>query len=264
LALQNQRILTLLHDWRRQVIRDAHATAARSTAQGNIPQIQSALPRAPAKPAKELMDWIDGLCRLRGIPHHYLIPDERILPAESVRVFHVDPHWIRALVDGVFSTIRIPTEYAAQYLNAELVVINALPAMPMSGFLIRSAAVTGWPGLQTTATDTHNKAVPLDRPIQFSPSIAGYLFRGTLSAVTIRQRPDTVHLSIEEHKNDPSIWRSTTRRTLNLSALNVRSGAAFARTWLHRTQALEVGSGGVSGHVDPAPDPDPIVGPSEQ
>jgi hypothetical protein len=261
--LQNQRILTFLHDWRRQVIRDAHAVAARATVQGNIPQIQAAQPRSPAKPPKELMDWIDGLRRLQGIPHHYLIPDERILPAESVRVFHVDPHWIRALVDGVLSTIRMPTEYATQYQSAELVVINALQDMPMSGFLIRSAAVTGWPGLQTSAVDTHNNTLPLDRPIQFSPSIAGYLFRGTLSAVTIRRRPDTVHLSIEEHKNDPSIWRNTTRRTLNVSALDVRSGSAFARTWLHQQQTLEVGFGAASGAVDPAPDPDPITGPPE-
>ena len=40
-------------------------------------------------------------------PFHYLVPDERILPAESIRLFQVDPIWIECLVDGAFSIGRV-------------------------------------------------------------------------------------------------------------------------------------------------------------
>ena len=44
---------------------------------------------------------------LEGIPFHYLVPDERLLPPESLKFFVVDPAWLAALRDGAFSIGRV-------------------------------------------------------------------------------------------------------------------------------------------------------------
>ena len=43
---------------------------------------------------------------LYGVPFHYLVPDERMMPPESIRFFHVDPGWIATLIQGATSVGR--------------------------------------------------------------------------------------------------------------------------------------------------------------
>jgi hypothetical protein len=240
LVLQNPRILTRLHDWRRQVIRDAHAAAVAGSADAHIPQVQAAAPSAHAEPPTDLLDWLESLRKLQFIPHAYLLPDERILPAESIRFFTVDQRWLDALTDGVLSAVRAPTRYAAQCRDAETRLLARLPALMLSGFFLRSAAVSGWPGLEVTAADAQDNPLTLYPRARLSPSIACYLFVGRIGSVTLRQSADTVHLSIEAHKAAPSLWQSASRRILNIAALNVASGSAFAKALLHRLQVLHI------------------------
>lgn len=64
---------------------------------------------ANPKDAKKLelenhvIDFIARLALLDNVPFQYLVPDERLLPQESLRFFHIDNNWIRALIDGVLS-----------------------------------------------------------------------------------------------------------------------------------------------------------------
>src|SRR6476620_8800187 len=62
---------------------------------------------AAAMPAVDLPDdvssWLNDLQALIGVPFSYLVPDSRMLPAESIRFFAVDPNWITALIDGALS-----------------------------------------------------------------------------------------------------------------------------------------------------------------
>jgi hypothetical protein len=241
LAMQNRRVFALLYNWRRQHIGHAHAVAAASDdAHRHIPQVQSAAPRAPVAPPGELTAWIDSLRWLRGIPYNYLIPDERMLPPESIRFFFVDPLWIRALFDGVLSSVRAPTDCAAHCRDAEKSLMDGFPDPRVTGFLLRSAAVTGWPGLEVVAKGSGADPLSLCRREQLSPSVMLYLFQGQVTSITIEQRFDTVHLSVEDHKNDPSIWRNKSRRVLDATALNVTSGSGFAQTWLHKLQILDI------------------------
>ena len=48
-------------------------------------------------------DWLARLALLHGVPFRHLVPDERMLPVESVRFFYLDPGWIAALIDGALS-----------------------------------------------------------------------------------------------------------------------------------------------------------------
>jgi hypothetical protein len=51
-------------------------------------------------------DWMGRLKLLYGVPINYLVPDEGMLPPESIRFFHIDSNWIDALLDGAFSIGR--------------------------------------------------------------------------------------------------------------------------------------------------------------
>jgi hypothetical protein len=200
-------------------------------------------------PPAELTTWIDSLRRLQGIPFRYLVPDERVLPVESIRFFSVDPQWVDTLLDGALSTVRAPTEYQQHCQDAERVLLHSGPYC-ITGFLLRSAAVAGWPGLEVTG---RGAVGPLERyrSAQLSPAILLYLFRGEVASVTIRQKPDTLHLSLEDHKQDADIWQDKTQRVLKPAALGTGSGSRFAQTLLHRLQTLQVSVTGMPGG-DPA------------
>ena len=253
LVLQNRRIQTSLQNWRRRQIYHAQAMAAARNSQGShLPQIQRACPCAPLDPPAELTAWIDGLRLLQGVPFKYLIPDERMLPPESIRFFAVDPQWIDALLDGALSLARLPTEHQQCCQDAEKALIESSPACTVTGFLLRSTAVAGWPGLNVAATgvDSQEKAdqpLGLYRQEQLSPSILLYLFKGRITSLSVQQPPETLHLSIEDRTKDSSIWKSDTKiwkeeeakRILNLEALKDTSASSFARNMLHRQQKLQ-------------------------
>lgn len=198
LSMQNQRIFSLLHHWRRQQIHCAHADEAAAHGQSccHIPQVQCACADAPTAPA-ELVDWIDGLRKLQGIPYRYLLPHEDLLPPESIRFVAIDSLYMDALLDGALSAVRAPTRCAEQCRAAELALLGMNAPGPITGFLFRSAAVVGWPGLKVTATgDGSAEPLKLYQRLQLSPAIVLYLFRGIATKITIEQTADSVHLTM--------------------------------------------------------------------
>jgi hypothetical protein len=241
LVMQNRRIFASLQTWRRQQIQRAHAAAAAGadSKASHLPHIQRACPPTAATPPTELTNWIDGLRRLRGIPFKYLVADERMLPQESIRFFSVDPQWINALLDGAMSIVRTPTEQEEHCQEAEKKLLNSAPPQRVTGALLRSRVVTGWPGLQVTALGANQQPLALYHSAQLSPSILLYLFVGDIASLTIQQTPETLHLSVENHKQNSSIWKDKTKGVLNLAALSVDSASSFATTLLHRIQKLQ-------------------------
>ena len=53
-----------------------------------------------------IVDWLGRLHTLIGVPFGYLVPDEEMLPPESIRFFRLDDAWVEALIDGAFSLGR--------------------------------------------------------------------------------------------------------------------------------------------------------------
>ena len=43
---------------------------------------------------EDLSEWFGKLHLLYGVPYNYLIPDDNLLPEESIRFFHVDKDWV--------------------------------------------------------------------------------------------------------------------------------------------------------------------------
>ncbi|WP_372405200.1 hypothetical protein [Streptomyces luteireticuli] len=115
----------------------------------NTPQRSSA-PQPPSSDARETAAWLARLRTLSGVPFDCLVPDRRMLPPESLRLFHVDRGWLDALLDGARSLDRHPGADTAT--DSELdQLLNAQGSVPTAGLLLRSALVPGWPTLRFEA-----------------------------------------------------------------------------------------------------------------
>jgi hypothetical protein len=118
---------------------------------------------------RELSAFLARLRLLEGVPFCYLVPDAELLPRESIRFFYLDRAWTDALVQGALSVGTVNSADRAQLeslyppVRAEVDEeerrvrlpggerVQQGPAGPVTGFLLRSRAVSGWPGLHVRA-----------------------------------------------------------------------------------------------------------------
>ena len=136
---------------------------------------QSAVPPAVSVNVSETMQsvaaWLANLSLLYPVPFSYLVSDQRLLPVESIRFFYLDQNWMEALMAGALSlAIHNSNDVAMQaamlpYLNQAVAQqqeklyqarADALPAagangVNVTGMLIRSQLVSGWPKLVISA-----------------------------------------------------------------------------------------------------------------
>jgi hypothetical protein len=83
-----------------------------------------ACPR-PEFPAT-VLDWLGQAMLLYGVPFQYLVPDESMLPAKSIRFFYLNPEWINCLLQGACSVGRTSQtdELADQLLRAHFFEVS--------------------------------------------------------------------------------------------------------------------------------------------
>lgn len=109
--------------------------------------------------------WLARLRLLEGVPFAHLVPDSELLPLEAIRFFYLDREWTDALIQGTLSvgTVnsldredlqalyrRIRDEIDTEERKVRLVGSDppgTAPADTISGFLLRSRVVSGWPAL---------------------------------------------------------------------------------------------------------------------
>jgi hypothetical protein len=195
LALQSKQLSTNLYLWKR-----THAQLLRQAEQqllhAYLPiQMQ---PVDPGELFKAITAWFTNLGLLQGVPFNYLISDERMLPKESIRFFWVDRMWVDCLLDGAFSIGRVTmSDYALDQAHA---TGNSSPATNpfdgVTGFLLRSDVVAGWPGLQANGYDSGGKELPLLRIERLSPNVLICLFDGEVNSVALHQKPETLHFGL--------------------------------------------------------------------
>ncbi|CAA9303324.1 MAG: hypothetical protein AVDCRST_MAG61-1221 [uncultured Friedmanniella sp.] len=123
-----------------------------------------------AMPA-EIRNWLVQLRLLVGVPFQNLVADTELLPEESIRWFYLDRRWTDALVQGALSVGTVNSDDRTHLSGAYPAIREELdteernvrrrsgaPRMTgkveaISGFLLRSQAVSGWPGLHVRAFD---------------------------------------------------------------------------------------------------------------
>lgn len=177
--------------------------------------------------------WFQNLAAFQGLPFNYLVPDERMLPPESLRFFYVDSNWVDALIDGAFSIGRTAVSASSlEALHAPRIRALARSAAPravnrqlertrigprahvtplisgdgvtaagssITGFLLRSQAVSGWPKLRAIGfSDTDATVqIPLLRSVQLSSDTILCLFDGVLAALYLREPPEQMHHGLD-------------------------------------------------------------------
>jgi hypothetical protein len=163
---------------------------------------------APTDPdEQEIVGWLTRLHRLEGVPFHYLVPDGAMLPAESIRFFQVDPNWLDALLDGAFSVGGPPSGTDADRPR------TATPSGPqeLGGFLLRSAAVSGWPGMEAHAYGDPAGTDPLAqvRLERIAPSILLGLYAGVVRRLELTEPAEALHFGADAA--GPGRWTKTLR-----------------------------------------------------
>ncbi len=143
--------------------------AASTTLTGAFTQVTPpAEEERPPLPA-EVGGFLASLRLLAGVPFAHLVADDDLLPPESVRFFYLDRNWTDAAVDGALAAGTFTTAeraaLAARYAEVRAAVDQVErnqwadrtgrghdgPAEVATGFLLRSRAVSGWPGLHVRA-----------------------------------------------------------------------------------------------------------------
>jgi hypothetical protein len=169
-------------------------------------------------PPKEIIDWIKDLSHLKGIPFNYLVPDERMLPEESIRFFVVDHCWLASLLDGALSIGRVTSldqERDRKHVTDKLRSLVG----KTSGFLLRSEVVSGWPGLLVDATDSENEKLKLLSKSLLSPTVMLCLFEGKANTIEICQNAEGLNLTVNVECQDIA----------NANADNADNAATFAK-----------------------------------
>lgn len=129
----------------------------------------------------QIIDWLAKVALLDGVPFNNLVPNATLLPAESIRFFYVDPNWIDSLIDGALSSavqssrdslfhqlmrdsLHRAVDAAILQVRQSLLGLSAGAALPgndpISGFLLRSALVSGWTGMKIQAWATDDNSQP--------------------------------------------------------------------------------------------------------
>jgi hypothetical protein len=212
--------------------------AALQTRMLNPIQVAAPVPEAEMPPYME--SFLAHLRLLIGVPFDYLVPDARLLPDESIRFFYLDRSWTDRLVDGAISVGKIGTREQAHHqahspaVNQQVDISERIvrtlqrrltdfatakaassqtPADIITGFVLRSAAVSGWPHMDVRAFNTiiqagadvnsipQNQMLPLLRLERLSPSILIALFQGVPKLVWCEEPHHGVQFGISETPN---------------------------------------------------------------
>jgi hypothetical protein len=173
---------------------------------------------APQVTPPDILTFLAKLRMLSGVPFNTIVPDAELLPNESIRFFFLDRGWTDALVQGALSVSTANSVDRAQleklYPTVEAEIDNAERSVRapggeellggsaglVTGFLMRSAAVAGWPGMHVRAyrtepaqhdeevlPESHASRIKLLRLERLAPAVLLALFDGTPSVIHIEE-----------------------------------------------------------------------------
>jgi hypothetical protein len=240
LGLRSKRFSTGYGDWR-HARRRAHRLGTQVTP---VPVPGTAQPPDPSPP-DVVENWLSDLNRLVPVPFNYLVPDEQMLPAESLRFFRLDPWWIRCLLDGALSLGRV-TQGDAAYDHTHLAEVGAVRYPAASGFLLRSALVSGWPGMLVDAYDvtvpddgdvTERTPLTTLRTERLGENVLLCLFNGDVSTIHLHLRPETLHFGVDHAPSSPTGFT----KLLRDGDGKLKMGRSVPVTWRQVTRGAATG-----------------------
>jgi hypothetical protein len=187
---------------------------------------QQALAASAARLPASLANWLTRLRLLYGVPFNYLVPDSRLLPTESVRFFYIDRNFTDRLVDGALSVGKTTTREFAQAqathgalrdkvdeeergLRQKLrkddtgTRIAAPQTADLTGLLLRSRAVSGWPGMEVKAYRGTMEGKPGGTPLKLlrmdrlAPDVMLCIFEGIPTRVDVEEPREGIQFGVD-------------------------------------------------------------------
>jgi len=229
LALQSKNLSVSLYNWKR-------------THRQSLQNVETHLPvynQPNTELPESIYNWFEDLNLLKGVPFNYLVPDELMLPVESIRFFYLDSLWIECLLDGAFSIGRVTTsDHKHDQENKTNLAVNNYPTV--TGFLLRSDVVSGWPGLLVDGyNEDDTKKIELLRMERLSANV---LIKGEIKRLDIHQKPETLHFGLDwddenktfykklknldgqeiNKKVDNIPWKDSEKRVIDINSLTNR------------------------------------------
>jgi hypothetical protein len=203
------------------------------------PRLKEMLRRQPPPLSPVMRNWLARLELLYGVSLEHLVPDERQLPMESIRFFHVDPNWLNALRDGALSpgrtsslallldhelgpSVRVESAQAVSevrgHLRREALVVRAergrdaepgpqpqqpVPLLPRAGLLLRSALIADYPGLEVRAYRAEKGGGPIAplRVERLAADLLFCLFPEVPARVEVAEPPESLQLGLKRARD---------------------------------------------------------------
>ena len=187
----------------------------------------------------ELRRFLARLRLLHDVPFSHLVADAELLPDESMRFFYVDRRWTDAMVQGALGVGTVSTADRAQleavYPSVRADVDEAErtvrtpegeerltgPGGAITGFLLRSRLVSGWPGLHvrayrrdvvgddalTTEAESNPDRMKVLRLERLAPAVLLVLFDGVPAVVHIEEPRQGIQFGVRLDPEAPPAER---------------------------------------------------------
>jgi hypothetical protein len=163
-------------------------------------------------PPEAIASWFSDLELLKHIPFNYLVPHAELLPPESLRFFWVDSYWVDCLQDGAFSIGRVTSTDLKTDNQYQSRASDTRADELITGFLLHSEVVSGWPGLEVegynnlmdnvSVANPNNKLTIL-RKERLSESILLCLFQGEVKTVDFSLKAESVNCGVDPINKRP-------------------------------------------------------------
>lgn len=173
---------------------------------------------------ENMKDWFAQLALLYGVPFNNLVPNEKMLPNESLRFFYLDKNWLKALIVGALSIgVHSSKDEQVQKMMLDKILEDAyhnllnlrkklrkepiseertghLVAGSLSGMLLRSQLVSGWQGLEVKAYSDNQDQLTLLRMERLASNIMIVIFEGIPNKVEILEPSECLSFGFsDEH-----------------------------------------------------------------
>ncbi|WP_223066187.1 hypothetical protein [Paenibacillus caui] len=185
------------------------------------PDVRAAVTQLTREDLEPVAKWMAHKMLLYDVPFYHLVPDERMLPQESLRVFYLDQNWTEAMLDGMTSIglsssrdslfHELTKDVIKDAVSAALLHIRngGSPAQGtgsafnsdsglICGFLLRSSVVDGWPGLTVRATDSKGEAVSIVRLDHLSSTVLLCLFQGVPERIEFTEPQEGLQFGLSQ------------------------------------------------------------------
>ena len=171
-----------------------------------------------------IANWLARLVLLYPVPFNLMVPDPRMLEPETLRFFYVDNNWLGALLDGALSIgidssrlvvlhtmtrdlIHRSAFKAARTIRQKAIGVEVAQSQTAekitTGFLFRSAVVSGWPNLAVRPGKKDGTAIETLRMDHLAPNVLLCLFAGVPDFIEISEPQEGFRFGVDDDGKIP-------------------------------------------------------------